>query len=83
MVLRKPKVEGTGVDESLCNNDEDVVHAPKDGDLVLFPPWVEHGVPLADEPAGDSSSLARVSFAFNVTGALTLGNDPWNVTRMR
>ncbi len=65
----------------------DAFHAPTDGDLVLFPPWVEHGVPLADEQQdhaiNSTSSLARVSFAFNVTGALALGNDPWNVTRIQ
>ena len=82
LVLRKPKANDTRI---YNDNEEmaDVLHAPVDGDLVLFPPWVEHGVPLVDEQEEHDSSLARVSFAFNVTGALALGNDPWNVTRIR
>ena len=55
----------------------DVVLSPKEGDLVLFPPWLEHSVPLAEEQQNtDSNNLLRVLFAFNVTGAFLLGNDP-------
>ena len=87
LVLRKPKAENGQVEESQQKPFEeisDVVHAPTEGDLVLFPPWVEHGVPVAEAQENiESSNVARVSFAFNVTGAFALGNDPWNVTRLR
>ena len=89
LVLRKPKTDNGQLDESQQNIFEEIldeVHAPTEGDLVLFPPWVEHGVPAvaeAQENIESSSNLARVSFAFNVTGAFALGNDPWNVTRLK
>ena len=85
LVLRKPNHEDTQTEEPQIDEPSDVVLAPTEGDLVLFPPWVEHGVPLAEEQQQqhtDSVNLPRVSFAFNVTGALALGNDPWNVTRL-
>lgn len=87
LFLRKPKADDTRVDGSQSQTSDevsDVIHVPMEGDLVLFPPWVEHGVPVAEEQAHiDSSSLTRVSFAFNVTGAFALGNEPWNVTRIQ
>lgn len=88
LVLRRPKADDAQMDESQSKTMEevsDVVLSPKEGNLVLFPPWVEHGVPpIAEEQQNniDSNNLPRVSFAFNVTGAFVLGNDPWNVTRI-
>jgi len=86
LVLRRPKPDDTRIGESqLKKSDEgsDVILSPTEGDLVLFPPWVEHGVPVAEEQQNtDSNNLPRVSFAFNVTGALVLGSDPWDVTRL-
>eukprot|EP00532_Pseudo-nitzschia_australis_P001072 CAMPEP_0168182940 /NCGR_PEP_ID=MMETSP0139_2-20121125/12171_1 /TAXON_ID=44445 /ORGANISM="Pseudo-nitzschia australis, Strain 10249 10 AB" /LENGTH=315 /DNA_ID=CAMNT_0008103923 /DNA_START=146 /DNA_END=1090 /DNA_ORIENTATION=- len=95
LVLRKPKANlNHRIDEELpqlaqqTKNDDDddgqvsdVIISPAEGNLVLFPPWVEHGVPLAgeqqDEYEDSSINDPRVSFAFNVTGAVVLGNDPW------
>ena len=66
------------------DDESDVILPPEEGDLVLFPPWVKHCVPLASEQQHiDSHNLPRVSFAFNVAGAFVLGNDPWNVTRLQ
>ena len=85
LVLRRPKADDTRLNESQSKAiDEvtDVVLSPEEGNLVLFPPWVEHGVPVAEEQhPNDSNNLPRVSFAFNVTGAFALGNDLWNATR--
>lgn len=62
----------------------DVVLPPSEGNLVLFPPWVEHGVPLAEEqPKLDFDHFPRVSYAFNVTAPIALSDDPWNVTRIQ
>ena len=86
LVLRRPKPDETRTDEVQTMQTEektDVILSPEEGNLVLFPPWVEHGVPVAKEQQVDvSNNLSRVSFAFNVTGALALGNDPWNITRV-
>ncbi len=86
LVLRTPKTVDCRVHESqseeTLDENSDVVFAPTEGDLVLFPPWVKHGVPLAEEQENNNnaSNLPRVSFAFNVTGAFAFGNDPWDVT---
>ena len=86
LVLRRPKADETRMDEAQTQSDDisdDAVISPTEGHLILFPPWVEHGVPFPEEQHNvDSNNLPRVSFAFNVTGAFTLGSDPWNITRL-
>jgi len=96
LVLRRPKAsENIRTDQELSHqaheaiNDDlvgDVIIPPTEGNLILFPPWVEHGVPLAEEQEEiiDNSfiDLPRVSFAFNVTSGMVLGKDPWTVTRI-
>ncbi|VEU34213.1 unnamed protein product [Pseudo-nitzschia multistriata] len=93
LVLRRPgadDIHGTNGEDfrpaSSHGEDSDVILPPTEGNLVLFPPWVVHGVPAAEEEIGGrnapSESDSRVSFAFNVTGAFVLGHDPWNVTRL-
>ena len=61
--------------------DEVFVMEPKDGQVILFPPWLLHGVPPVD---GNKDNVdvrsTRVSFAFNLSGAYA-GGDPWDVTR--
>ncbi len=85
LVLRRPRTD----DESeISDESADIFHAPTEGDLVLFPPWVKHGVPVAEEQEEQhnnkaNNNVARVSFAFNATGAFALGNDPWDVTRLQ
>ena len=88
LVLRRPRTDESRGDEpqpeATMNDNSDAVLAPTEGDLILFPPWVEHGVPLAEAQENKNNSynnLPRVSFAFNVTGAFAFGDDPWNVTR--
>ena len=90
LVLRRPKNSTT----SSTNGDDEqfppyVVLSPTEGDLVLFPPWLEHGVPMVSSEEQQAATtktnhLPRVSFAFNATGAFaSLGNendDLWNHT---
>jgi uncharacterized protein (TIGR02466 family) len=65
------------------NSTGDIIFRPKEGQVVLFPPWLYHGVPLVDSSSSGNaaSDEARVSLAFNVTGAYAWG-DPWDVTRV-
>lgn len=66
------------------NNDDDkfVVHG-KEGEVILFPPWLLHGVPpskrYVDTNTSSSSLQPRVSFAFNVSGYSL--RDPWEITK--
>lgn len=68
--------------EDMTNRDSDdddnnvVTIQPKEGQLILFPPWVLHGVP----PSSDSPEEPRVSFAFNLSGPYV--GDAWDVTRV-
>jgi len=79
LVLRKP-IEFEGEEET----EGDVCIYPREGQLVIFPPWVMHGVPTmqSNDSSGGSTNLdsPRVSYAFNVSGAY-LGN-PWGLTKM-
>lgn len=89
LVLRRPKANENQQTKNDDYDDQvsDVIISPAEGNLILFPPWVEHGVPLAaeqqDKVEDSSINHPRVSFAFNVTGAVVLGNDPWSVTRLK
>jgi len=64
-------------------DEGDVVIHPEEGQLILFPPWVSHGVPLVHEDSEmlDENNTSRVSWAFNLTGRLASIGDPWSVTR--
>jgi hypothetical protein len=72
-------------DEDVKVKDDDVIIHPRNGQLILFPPWLKHGVPLAtngQQLDGDLyPSLPRVSWAFNLTARLAYIGDAWNVTR--
>lgn len=93
LVLRRPAGEGitdaNTNDEKNCQAErykyslkkDDVVMHPKEGELVLFPPWVRHGVPLITDDEISSIQLPRISWAFNLTGRLASIGDPWSVTR--
>lgn len=61
-----------------CKNDEvdHQVILPVEGQMILFPPWLLHGVPRAIR----TTNAPRVSFAFNLSGPIVLG-DPWDLTR--
>ena len=47
------------------NDNGDVLFWPREGDLILFPPWLYHGVPMADSNFGahtaNTSSASRSS----------------------
>ncbi len=69
---------GFGCQPDYSNHDANniVVIKPKEGQMILFPPWLLHGVPKVELKAEEP----RVSFAFNVGGAYAAG-DPWKVTQ--
>jgi len=46
-----------------------IFHKPKEGELVLFPPWLTHGV------TPTSSLDPRVSISFNLMGDWTKTGD--------
>lgn len=73
LCLRRPE-EITG------SANGDVVIDPTEGQLILFPPWIKHGVPPSQDASHTKSNLPRVSFALNVTDKFGYG-DPWDVTR--
>jgi uncharacterized protein (TIGR02466 family) len=61
-----------------CANDavdHHHVFTPLEGQLIIFPPWLLHGVPKATS----TTYSPRVSFAFNLSGPIM--GDPWNITR--
>jgi len=88
-VLRRPVELGDG-DGVRDEEEGDVWIYPKEGQLVMFPPWLIHGVPLVQQKADHYSThddngrididQPRVSYAFNVRGAY-LGN-PWDLTKI-
>lgn len=53
------------------NDQGDLVFRPSEGSLIIFPPWLYHGVPSVEGNVNNSNptneSGERVSFAFNVT----------------
>eukprot|EP00984_Skeletonema_dohrnii_P028596 scaffold18651_cov70-Skeletonema_dohrnii-CCMP3373.AAC.3 len=69
-------------DDAVERDDDEVIH-PSNGQLVLFPPWLNHGVPLAKEQKciESSASLPRVSWAFNLNARLAYVGNAWDVTR--
>eukprot|EP00984_Skeletonema_dohrnii_P017389 scaffold7899_cov84-Skeletonema_dohrnii-CCMP3373.AAC.2 len=68
--------------DTVERDDDEVIH-PRNGQLVLFPPWLNHGVPLAKEQHCNelSASLPRVSWAFNLNARLAYVGNAWDVTR--
>ena len=78
LVLRgRESLESNGIVTSLDDEtlDDFEIH-PTEGQFVLFPPWVLHGVP----PSVDSQNeRPRVSWAFNLT-ARRADIDAWGVT---
>mmetsp|Transcript_12437 Transcript_12437/g.26468 ORF Transcript_12437/g.26468 Transcript_12437/m.26468 type:complete len:316 (-) Transcript_12437:16-963(-) len=70
--------DGDGIEK------EDVIIHPKEGQLVLFPPWLSHGVPMVNEAKQNAerldNNLPRVSWAFNLTGRFASIGDPWSAT---
>lgn len=70
LLMHKPK-------QTESSDDEVDLHViePVEGQLIVFPPWLLHGVPEAKRPP-DSP---RVSFAFNLSGPII--GDPWDITR--
>lgn len=77
LVLRRP-TDCTHASDSLEIREDDQILQPKEGDLVLFPPWLEHGVPHA---AGEDHDKTRVSWPFNLNARLAIIGNPWDITR--
>lgn len=96
LVLRRPLLDGdydnlecvtqknnSNDDDGEERDDDEVMIHPNNGQLVLFPSWLIHGVPLAKEQNEEppSSSLPRVSWAFNLNARLAYVGNAWDVTR--
>lgn len=82
LVLRKPDDAKQGEQfqsDAGSPDQEDVVIQPAEGQMVLFPPWLLHGVPMVNQH--QQSDLPRVSWAFNLTARLASIGDPWSVTQ--
>lgn len=88
LVLRRP----VGIDtcSDLGGDDaiekDEVTIQPRAGQLLLFPPWISHGVPLLETSEQNKTvspdlNAPRVSWAFNLNGKLASIGDPWAVTR--
>jgi len=78
LILKRPNDnmdKQSANDESYYRDDEEVIIHPKEGQFILFPPWLYHGVPKTNE---EHTEQARVSFAFNLNGRIV---DPWSITR--
>jgi hypothetical protein len=75
LVLQRP----TEYDEIYTSGEDDGESyeiSPQPGQLVLFPPWLWHGVPPV---SSNCSEEPRVSFAFNLSGPYR--GDPWKITK--
>ena len=91
LVLRRPSLDSGNnldnndvqdIDDGRERDNDEEIH-PNNGQLVLFPPWLNHGVPIAKEQQRDesSASLPRVSWAFNLNARLAYVGNAWDVTR--
>ena len=74
----KPMILEEAIQESNCQSEK-VLFFPSEGHVILFPPWLPHGVPTAAAKEDSCCLSPRVSFAFNLTGAHP--GDPWHVAR--
>lgn len=65
---------GFGVD-AVPPFDAHQTFTPREGAMVLFPPWLVHSVPPSPElqPGEDADKSARISLSFNLFG-------PWSAT---
>ena len=90
LVLRRPMLNCNDddsreekEDEEEMNDDDVIIH-PNNGQLILFPPWLKHGVPMAtngQKTGAELDLLPRVSWAFNLTARLAYIGNAWDVTR--
>lgn len=72
LIFYKPECVGKQGEELVT--EESHFFDPEEGRIVLFPPWLLHGVP----PVA-TNDITRISFAFNLSGPYRNGN-PWSVT---
>ena len=80
LILKRPNSiidKQTTNEESDGDDDEEIIIHPKEGQFVLFPPWLYHGVPKVNRKENNTEK-ARVSWAFNLNGRIV---DPWSITR--
>ena len=88
LVLRRPLLDSVNdlnynaqtIDDGVVEREDDKEIHPSNGQLVLFPPWLSHGVPQQRDES--SNLLPRVSWAFNLNARLAyVGGNAWDVTR--
>eukprot|EP00559_Dactyliosolen_fragilissimus_P001845 CAMPEP_0184864986 /NCGR_PEP_ID=MMETSP0580-20130426/16550_1 /TAXON_ID=1118495 /ORGANISM="Dactyliosolen fragilissimus" /LENGTH=326 /DNA_ID=CAMNT_0027363971 /DNA_START=381 /DNA_END=1358 /DNA_ORIENTATION=- len=92
LILRRPSTHTTftATSKNIRNNNENdkqkfdaeqFVIEPTEGTLVIFPPWIVHGVPpmksTLQSEIENESLLPRISFAFNVHGDNASLGEPW------
>jgi len=80
--FHNPRTSHSQNTKNPISHDENNQHYiyPKVGQLVIFPPWLLHGVPKRHKDTKQQKDDARISFAFNLSGGF-LG-EPWSVTRI-
>jgi uncharacterized protein (TIGR02466 family) len=80
LVLRKPIANRESIDNATKDKDDVSIH-PKEGDLILFPPWLEHGVPKQanETTSAAASDMPRVSWAFNMTARAVGIDNHWDI----
>ena len=76
LVLRKSTDEGRTNECIKETIEDDVIIEPREGDLILFPPWTMHGV-----TASHSVDKPRVSWPFNLNARLANIGNSWDITR--
>ena len=76
LVFHKPKIHSDEDRNEEIESNEVHILEPEEGQIVVFPPWLLHGVPPTEK-----QNKPRISLAFNLRGAYN-GGDPWSVTRM-
>mmetsp|Transcript_9628 Transcript_9628/g.14491 ORF Transcript_9628/g.14491 Transcript_9628/m.14491 type:complete len:269 (-) Transcript_9628:1501-2307(-) len=74
LVFHKPKIHSDEDGNEEIETNEVHILEPEEGQIVVFPPWLLHGVPPTEK-----QNKPRISLAFNLSGAYT---DPWSVTKI-
>ncbi len=79
LVLHRPSDLDSNNEGKSDDHEKEKILQPIEGQVIIFPPWLVHGVPFSDKVVDVDS--ARVSFAFNLRGVYGGGGDPWDLTR--
>ncbi len=78
LVLHRPSDLDSNHKGRADDLEREKILQPIEGQVIIFPPWLLHGVPSIDNTV--DTGQARVSFAFNLKGIFG-GGEPWELTR--